>query len=360
MKSNSEVKSKPSLWPYVLSHRSSHVPPIVKISKTSRTDINGGFAYAHEYFRSRDRYAATFLDGGDKLHPALVYFGGIDAEELNELKPCMNSNGNARTEVLRREEEDDALDNRDKRPNEHKHDTSHHHTNTLYLPPTTISRLSSVDVFMLYLQYIAISKLSCQTLADMISKIAESLGDSVVAVSVVVLLPFIVAKMYTKVLEGVTVGDTSSIRSGILVLFSRHSSELMTLLMFLVGANTIARFILSEYSLVKKKAESMDAYHSDRAKKKSFTAMEMFEYRVDYYFSTSKWAKVALLLSITFMLIAVGASLLAVFLDDHSISNATWIAWTYVAVSSSYHYVLRLLFVNDSISCIHFSCVFFK
>lgn len=101
MKSNSEVKSKPSLWPFVLSHGSSRVPPIVKISKTSRTDINGGFAYAHEYCRSRDRYAATFLDGGDKLHPALVYFGVIDAEELNELKPCMNSNGNARTEVLR-------------------------------------------------------------------------------------------------------------------------------------------------------------------------------------------------------------------------------------------------------------------
>ncbi len=53
------------------------------------------------------------------------------------------------------------------------------------------------------------------------------------------------------------------------VVGSRHSSELMTLLMFLVGANTIARFIISEYSLVKKKAESMDAYHSDRAKKKA-------------------------------------------------------------------------------------------
>ena len=66
-------------------------------------------------------------------------------------------------------------------------------------------------------------------------------------------------------------------------------------------------------------------------RKKSFTKMEMFEYRVDYHFSTSKWAKVSLLLSFSFMLIAVGAGLLVLFMDEPSLTNAAWISWTYVA-----------------------------
>jgi len=130
-----------------------------------------------------------------------------------------------------------------------------------------------------------------------------------------------------------------------------HPAEFSTLLLLLLGTNTIARFLLSEYKLVKRKAEAMSkAIHADRGNinhrgnhnktdvKRDeegqlgvFTAYEMFEYRIDYYFSTSKWAKVALLLGFTFVLIAVGAGLLAVSLEDHSISNAVWIAWTYVA-----------------------------
>jgi len=46
---------------------------------------------------------------------------------------------------------------------------------------------------------------------------------------------------------------------------------------------------------------------------------------------TSKWAKVALLLSFTFILIVVGAGSLVVFMKDNSISEAVWIAWTFVA-----------------------------
>jgi hypothetical protein len=108
-------------------------------------------------------------------------------------------------------------------------------------------------------------------------------------------------------------------------------SEFFTVSLLLIGTSVIARFLVSEYQLVKEKAEAMLAHQSDGQKQKSFSFMEMFEYRIDYYFSTSKWAKVVLLLSFTFILIAVGAGLLIMFSDDHSISNAVWLAWTYVA-----------------------------
>ena len=118
------------------------------------------------------------------------------------------------------------------------------------------------------------------------------------------------------------------------VVVMSHIGECITIALLLIGTSTIARFIISEYRLVKQKAEAMLAYQTgDRkqGKREVFSNMEMFEYRMDYYFSTSKWAKVALLLSATFVQIAVGAGLLVVFMEDHSISNAVWIAWTYVA-----------------------------
>lgn len=57
---------------------------------------------------------------------------------------------------------------------------------------------------------------------------------------------------------------------------------------------------------------------------------EMIEYRLDFYFSTSKWAKPVLLLSATFVLILVGAMFLCIC-SGQDITSSMWMSWTYVA-----------------------------
>ena len=87
--------------------------------------------------------------------------------------------------------------------------------------------------------------------------------------------------------------------------FSSHIGELFTTVCLLAGTTTIARFAIFEYRLVRSKAEAVAGIQ--KTKGSAFSVMEMFQYRIDYHFSKSKWAKVYLLLSFTFMLIAVGA-----------------------------------------------------
>ncbi len=101
-------------------------------------------------------------------------------------------------------------------------------------------------------------------------------------------------------------------------------SEIITVTVLLLGVSCIGSFLLSEYNLVKEKAESMGGTRNH------IPTLEMIEYRVEHYFSTSKWAKVALLLTFTFILISIGAVALA-FCGDDSISGAVWLAWTFVA-----------------------------
>uniref|UniRef100_A0A7S2PHQ8 Ion channel DMI1 n=1 Tax=Skeletonema marinoi TaxID=267567 RepID=A0A7S2PHQ8_9STRA len=101
-------------------------------------------------------------------------------------------------------------------------------------------------------------------------------------------------------------------------------SEIVTVTVLLLGVSFIGRFLLSEYNLVKEKAESMVGTRNP------ISTVEMIEYRVEHYFSTSQWAKVALLLTFTFILISMGAVALA-FCGDDSISGAVWLAWTFVA-----------------------------
>ena len=101
-------------------------------------------------------------------------------------------------------------------------------------------------------------------------------------------------------------------------------SEIVTVMVLLLGVSFIGRFLLSEYNLVKEKAESMVGTRNP------ISTVEMIEYRVEHYFSTSQWAKVALLLTFTFILISMGAVALA-FCGDDSISGAVWLAWTFVA-----------------------------
>ena len=66
--------------------------------------------------------------------------------------------------------------------------------------------------------------------------------------------------------------------------------------------------------------------------KKDFTIMDLIDYRLEYFFSSSEWANVILLLGLSYLLVVFGAGLLVVAdSDDYStISEAAWTSWTYV------------------------------
>jgi hypothetical protein len=57
---------------------------------------------------------------------------------------------------------------------------------------------------------------------------------------------------------------------------------------------------------------------------------EFLQYRLDYYFSATQWAKPLLLLGVTFILILISSIILMMLLGD-SLAAAMWKAWTYVA-----------------------------
>ncbi|KAL7503089.1 LOW QUALITY PROTEIN: hypothetical protein ACHAXN_000928 [Cyclotella atomus] len=271
--------------------------PIVKLVKT-QPRLNGKYAWVRAFYRTRDRYAVTLLesDVSTKGHPALLYFGWDELESL-------------------------------------EHDESNVHT--LFLPPSTIGHLSWLDITSLYLQYVALHKLSSPKLATWVQSIQQTIQQTTDALPplsrglfIVILLPWLLSillRMYTDYQSQdssiITSQNTQDNPSN--TILSLHTSDMITLISFLIGTNTIAHFLHSEYTTVKQKAEAMQL-------SRAFTTAEMLECRVDYYFSTSKWAKVGFLLSLTFMLIAIGAGLFAMFLEDHSISSAAWLSWTHV------------------------------
>ncbi|KAL7532696.1 hypothetical protein ACHAXR_004791 [Thalassiosira sp. AJA248-18] len=294
--------------------------PVVKIINTSRCDINGKFGYVHAYYRTRERYSVTLL-AGEKRHPALVYFGVLGPEDIKDAKIAPNQE--------------------DQEPNDGQDSEQ-----TLFLPATAVAHLTSLDIVSLFLQYVALHFFASPGLARAVEHVMVFLQNQVLrlenfSIFFMLMLPITAERLCSMLLGrwktlGVHAPSGASrvtlALSNLFAVFSDHQGEFFTLSLLLVGTSTIARFLLSEYRLVKEKAEAMLSHQSgDIRNKKSFSTMEMFEYRIDYYFSTSKWAKVALLLSFTFMLIAVGAGLLMVFMEDRSISNAVWIAWTYVA-----------------------------
>jgi len=299
--------------------------PMVKITNTSRSDINGKFGYVHSYYRTRERYAVTLLEGED-MNPALLYFGVLGVEDIKHkfgkesaLQPDNNQNPHS----------------------------------TLFLPPTTVVRLKRIDIFSLFLEYVARHILGTPALAIFIKNVMDIIQYTILpplklenfSMFLMLVLPVSLAKFYQQFFHlwdslwdiSLDEVDWDGLHGIVVALpdmgsFTDHKSEFLTLALLMMGTSTIARFVISEYRLVKDKAEAMLSFQTGGSKKqKAFSKMEMFEYRIDYYFSTSKWAKVALLLSFTFMLIAVGAGLLVVFMDDHSITNAVWISWTYVA-----------------------------
>ncbi len=445
--------AKPSILrkfitPLFTNNKKARAPPMVKITHTSRQDMNGKIGWVHSYYKSRDRYAVTLLDD-----PTKVYFGLMDVEEVKskrefsggKIKRVLSrgglvkfkeacevtekNGGNGDESQLEAESmkstkskarktnrinksysEDEMKSKTNSTPqSDPQSKVKHFDPQTLFLPPSTLSHLSSMDIVKLHLEHVANNILSAPSLASFLLSFVHFIENTIIpamsleclAGFVILLLPVTVARFYKEflmqmdnvrgqpqghqspqeeslvidgrgagiladrwegtppsILEGVTpplLANLPLVPNNaiyhILAAPYLHPAEFSTLLLLLLGTNTIARFLLSEYKLVKRKAEAMakairadksDIYHRGNHNKTDvkkddekelgvFTTYEMFEYRIDYYFSTSKWAKVALLLGFTFVLIAVGAGLLAVSLEDHSISNAVWIAWTYVA-----------------------------
>ena len=64
----------------------------------------------------------------------------------------------------------------------------------------------------------------------------------------------------------------------------------------------------------------------------TYSWWDLIDYRLDYFFSTSEWANVILLLGLSYLLVIFGTGLLVVAdSDDYStISEAAWTSWTYV------------------------------
>ena len=405
--------------------------PIVKINHTSRDDMNGKYGWVHSYFKSRDRYAVTLLDcdKDDNKDPSKIYFGLADVKKLKKsfenstslrssshylmpikseedtdtdeepsLQEEPNGAGSKRLDGLyhSKKSANKSKDAKNRKPEMIPQAPTFDASSTLFLPPTTLSHLETMDIVNFYIKRIALHQFSMPRLARSLKSMMDFVEHALLpclrietlGVFFLLMLPVSLARIYKRILStwilysqpivvdvrgasvlggsvtnsmdggGATnnLMNSSSTLTHIIAAPYLHPMEFVTLLLLLVGTNTIARFLLSEYHLVKRKAEAMTkrtnihengsaaSGNSDSSSSsEGFTRFEMFEYRIDYYFSTSKWAKVVLLLSFTFVLIAVGAGLLAVCLDDHSISNAVWIAWTYVAGECVYYLVFHYL-----------------
>ena len=305
--SNNEIHyENPNDPVHVLRHSSQN---IAKIAHTSHFSLNGRYVLVDGYDKTRDRYAVRVLDRGDgvnnsQMHPSVLYFGGARVKEVSNTAQSYN---------------DDSI---------------------IFLPPCTVGPLTSVDRVTLYLQYLAMEKLASPGLASLIHVFKERVQEQS-SLSVfsfwglyLIVVPGLLSQWYKSASY-----EEESLHSSSLPLWSSmtsilmfHTSDALTLLSFILGTNLIARFLLKEYTQVKQKADSMATNTTaNHRNQKQITTSEMLEYRMDYYFSTSKWSKVLFLLSLTFILIVIGATLLALASQDHSLSNAAWLSWTYVA-----------------------------
>ena len=116
-------------------------------------------------------------------------------------------------------------------------------------------------------------------------------------------------------------------------------SEGVTLAVLLGGFAAIVWFLVSEYQFLRDRQNSMiEALHGDKDIedgegnkdiKKDVSIGDLIDYRLEYFFSTSEWANVILLLGMSYLLVVFGAGLLAT-LTDSTISEAAWTSWTYV------------------------------
>lgn len=106
-------------------------------------------------------------------------------------------------------------------------------------------------------------------------------------------------------------------------------SEGITLAILSAGFAAIVWFLGNEYVFLKEKTAVMVGAQK---KEKDFTWLDLIDYRLDYFFSTSEWAKVILLFGLSYILVVFGAGLLVIGdSDDYdTISEAAWTSWTYV------------------------------
>mmetsp|Transcript_11245 Transcript_11245/g.22265 ORF Transcript_11245/g.22265 Transcript_11245/m.22265 type:complete len:821 (+) Transcript_11245:92-2554(+) len=95
----------------------------------------------------------------------------------------------------------------------------------------------------------------------------------------------------------------------------------LTVGVVLSGLVLMGKFMMSEAYLARRKMEEY---------KMPFTVTDFVSYRLDFYFSKSKWAKPLLLLGVTFFLILIGAVGLAIA-NGGNLSASVWESWTYVA-----------------------------
>jgi hypothetical protein len=107
-------------------------------------------------------------------------------------------------------------------------------------------------------------------------------------------------------------------------------SEGVTLTILSAGFALIVWFLANEYVYLKEKSAVMTGALGK--KEKDFTWFDLIDYRLDYFFSTSEWAKVILLFGLSYMLVIFGAGLLVLgdSEDFDTISEAAWASWTYV------------------------------
>jgi len=306
----------------------SKIVPIVKLVNTNRADVNGKFAYVHAYYRPRERYAVTILPTESiRCHPANVYWGVDGPQDISRMK-----SGPRQSQLQFRE--------------------SCSSEGTLFMSPTNTFQPNVLDKIGLSLQFIILKikgkgglewAASVQNFIDIVqtevlsSKTLEKVALSILPLICIPIMRWCVVFLYTQ--WHALFFDQSSIPSWITnihheSIMSTITSTLMNLkrdfgmlTLILAGTTQIASFFIAEYRYVNKKANAMKELHD----KRTFTTTEMIEYRMDYYFSTSKWAKVVMLFGFVFILIVIGAGALVLFSDDHSLSNAVWIAWTYVA-----------------------------
>jgi len=116
-------------------------------------------------------------------------------------------------------------------------------------------------------------------------------------------------------------------------------SEGVTLAVLLGGFAAIVWFLLSEYQFLRDRQNSMiEALDGNKVVvdgegnkdvNKDVSIGDLIDYRLEYFFTSSEWANVILLLGMSYLLVVFGAGLLAT-LTDSTISEAAWTSWTYV------------------------------
>ena len=90
------------------------------------------------------------------------------------------------------------------------------------------------------------------------------------------------------------------------------------------GCACLLRLMILEYRNYSGKAASIGGRKGD------VSINEFLQYRLDYYFSSSRWAKPILLLGLSFFII-LQASIVSMIFSGDDLSGAMWKAWTHVA-----------------------------